>query len=156
MMPDQKRPTWWSGRVHRSGHWGSNPDPSRWLLNSPNFITTLTMKIISSICEPCHNLTITSWYPRGACRAFCGLGGGERRGEVRGRRGCTCLFGRALNSGPSCCGPPAGAPRGPGLFTQQAVEEVSQHSFVGSGPWRTTSNTTAAWFRTHLHKRQSY
>ena len=60
--------------------------------------------------------------------------------EVRGRGSCTCFFGRALNSCPGGWGPPTGASWGPRLFTQQAVEEVSQHSFVGSGPYWTTSH----------------
>jgi len=61
---------------------------------------------------------------------------------VRGCGGCTCFFGRALNSGPGGCGPPTGAPGGPRLFTQQAVEEVGQHSLIGGGPYRTARDTT--------------
>lgn len=50
-----------------------------------------------------------------------------------GIRGYTCFLGRPLNSSSNCSASWApGAPGGSSLFTQKAVEEVSQHSLIGS------------------------
>lgn len=58
----------------------------------------------------------------------------EIRGESTGIRGCTCFLGRALHSSSHCSS--SWAPRGSSLFTQQTVEEVSQHSLIGSSRCR--------------------
>lgn len=50
-------------------------------------------------------------------------------------RGYTCFLGRPLNSSSNCSS--SWAPRGSSLFTQKAVEEVSQHSLIGSPCCRT-------------------
>lgn len=47
-----------------------------------------------------------------------------------GVRGYTCFLGRPLNSSSNCSA--SWAPGGSSLFTQKAVEEVSQHSLIGS------------------------
>lgn len=53
-------------------------------------------------------------------------------------RSYTCFLGRPLNSSSNCSSSWAPrAPRASSLFTQKAVEEVSQHSLIGSPCCRT-------------------
>lgn len=49
-------------------------------------------------------------------------------------RDYTCFFGRPLNSSSNCS--TSWAPGASSLFTQKTVEEVSQHSLIGSSRWR--------------------
>lgn len=51
-------------------------------------------------------------------------------GESTGIRGCTCFLGGPLHSSSNCS--TSWAPWSSSLFTQQTVEEVSQHSLIGS------------------------
>lgn len=46
----------------------------------------------------------------------------------------TCFFGRPLNSSSNCS--TSWAPGASSLFTQKTIEEVSQHSLIGSPRWR--------------------
>lgn len=54
--------------------------------------------------------------------------------------GYTCFLGRPLNSSSNCSA--SWAPGGSSLFTQKAVEEVSQHSLIGSPCCRRTRAET--------------
>lgn len=70
---------------------------------------------------------------KGSYRTSAGLFGRKlkNRNTVNaGIRGYTCFLGRPLNSSSNCSA--SWAPGGSSLFTQKTVEEVSQHSLIGS------------------------
>lgn len=57
-----------------------------------------------------------------------------------GMKNVTCFLGRSLDSSSNCS--TSWASGGSGLFTQQTVEEASQHSFISSPCCRTIKHTS--------------